>query len=48
MKIEDDGVTAEYIFGHYPDGVECVRFSKDGVAVDVPLHVLQLAWHAWA
>lgn len=47
MKIEDSGVTAEFVPGLYPDGPDCVRFSAGGVAVEVPLHVLELAWHAW-
>lgn len=47
VKIEDRGVTAEFIEGYYPDP-DTVRFGKDGVTVDVPLHILQLAWHAWA
>lgn len=47
MKIEDGGVTAEFVPGQYPIESDYVRFSTDETAVDVPLHILQLAWHAW-
>jgi len=51
MKIEDGDVTAEFVPGRMGRNVleaDVVRFTEGEMTVDVPLHILELAWHAWA
>ena len=51
MKIEDDGVTAQFVAGRYdiygPDP-DTVVFTDGDSSVAVTLDLIRLVWHAWA
>lgn len=51
MKIEDAGVTAEFVEGRYdiygPDP-DTVVFSDGDESVVVTVDLIRLVWHAWA